>query len=95
MSILVAVKKHGEIVIASDSAQTEDGMIVSAEYYVNNNNGTFIEETPRQLNSFAQFLDLTVVLDSMTNPSWRLSGHYLIDPRLSHLLLADGPFETL
>ena len=37
MSILVAVKKHGEIVIASDSAQTEDGMIVSAEYYVNNN----------------------------------------------------------
>ena len=55
----------------------------------------YIEETPRQLNSFAQFLDLTVVLDSMTNPSWRLSGLYLIDPRLSHLLLADGPFETL
>jgi len=37
MSIIVAVKKHGEIVIASDSAQTEDGMIVSSEYYVNNN----------------------------------------------------------
>ena len=37
MSILVAVKKHGEIVIASDSAQTEDGMIVNAEYYANNN----------------------------------------------------------
>jgi ATP-dependent HslUV protease, peptidase subunit HslV len=37
MSILVAVRKHGELVIASDSAQTEDGMIVSAEYYVNNN----------------------------------------------------------
>jgi ATP-dependent protease HslVU (ClpYQ) peptidase subunit len=37
MSIIVAVRKHGEIVIASDSAQTEDGMIVSAEYYANNN----------------------------------------------------------
>ena len=37
MSILVAVQKHGEIVIASDSAQTEDGMLVAAEYYVNNN----------------------------------------------------------
>lgn len=37
MSIIVAVRKHGELVIASDSAQTEDGMIVSAEYYANNN----------------------------------------------------------
>ena len=37
MSIIVAVRKHGDIVIASDSAQTEDGMIVSAEYYANNN----------------------------------------------------------
>jgi ATP-dependent protease HslVU (ClpYQ) peptidase subunit len=37
VSIIVAVKKHGEIVIASDSAQTEDGMIVSADFYANNN----------------------------------------------------------
>jgi len=37
MSIIVAVRKHGELVIASDSAQTEDGMLVSAEYYANNN----------------------------------------------------------
>jgi hypothetical protein len=36
MSIIVAVRKHGKIVIDSDSAQTEDGMIVSAAYYANN-----------------------------------------------------------
>ena len=36
MSIVVAVRKNNQIVIASDSAQTEDDMIVSAEYYVNN-----------------------------------------------------------
>ena len=37
MSIIVAVKKHGDLVIASDSAQTEDGMLVRADYYANNN----------------------------------------------------------
>jgi len=37
MSIIVAVRKNDVLVIASDSAQTEDGMIVRAEYYANNN----------------------------------------------------------
>lgn len=37
MSIIVGVKKGNSLVIASDSAQTEDGMIISAEFYANNN----------------------------------------------------------
>lgn len=37
MSIIVGVRKGDSLVIASDSAQTEDGMIISSEFYANNN----------------------------------------------------------
>jgi len=37
MSIIVGVRKGDTLAIASDSAQTEDNMIVRADYYANNN----------------------------------------------------------
>lgn len=36
MSIIVAVQKNNQRVIASDTAQSDDAMIVTAGYYVNN-----------------------------------------------------------
>ena len=54
-----------------------------------------IEENPRQLNSFAQFLDLTAVLHLMVGSYFPPSGLSAIDAKLSHLLLACGLFETL
>ncbi len=36
MSIIAAVQKNDELVIASDTAQSDDAMIISSDYYLNN-----------------------------------------------------------